>query len=177
MNFIHKFILPLLSDKLTLTDISTDTGFCGLATYDKNRPYLDSHVFLIYHIEMNNHAIQVRKKLASLGICNKIDCKINGETYRIFCFPIVGKTIINLMSNILSLTDEETLQVYKFWGFTDKDINKRMVNITYLPELFEELSVPEFDYSPKDFIEFNEKGQALISQCLPFIRFYIYMTN
>lgn len=175
MNFIHKYILPLLDKRLTLNDISFESGFCGLATYDINRPYLDKHIFLIYSMAMNNKAIAVRKKLAGLGITNKIDCKIKGESYRIFCFPIVGNTIINLMSNILSLTDEQTLQVYKFWKFTDDDINQRMLNISYFPENFKETGVPEFDFSPKDFISTNEKGQALVFQRLPFICFVIYM--
>ena len=48
MNFIHKFILPLLSDKLTLDDISIDAGFCGLATKDINRPYLDNHILVYF---------------------------------------------------------------------------------------------------------------------------------
>ena len=165
MNFIHKFILPLLNKDLILEDISLDTGFCGLATYDKNRPYLDKHIFLLYHIESNNHAIAVRKKLASLDIYNKIDCKINGETYRIFCFPIIGKTILNLMSNITLLSEQETLQIYKFWKFTDEQINHRMVDNSYFPEKFEHSCIPEFDYSPKDFIMFDKKGQALFSAC------------
>lgn len=160
MNFVHKFILPLLSDKLTLDDISLDSGFCGMATKDKNRPYLDNHIFLIYSIKMTNKAIAVRKKLESLGIHNKIDCKINGESYRIFCFPIIGKTIPTLMSNIIGLTDNETLQVYKFWKFTDDDINRKMVDITYFPELFKESIVPEFDYSLD--IKFDKEGRALI---------------
>lgn len=167
MNYIHKLILPLLSKELTLDDIALDTGFCGLATYDKNRPYLDKHIFLIYHVEQNNHAIAVRKKLASLDIYNKIDCRINGETYRIFCFPIIGKTIINLMSNITLLNEQETLQVYKFWNFKDEQINRRMVDNSYLPELFAHTCVPEFDFSPKDFITFDKKRQAFISNaCL-----------
>lgn len=165
MNFIYKFILPLLSKELTLSDISLDTGFCGMATYDKNRPYLDNHIFLIYHIEQNNHAIAVRKKLASLDIHNKIDCKINGESYRIFCFPIIGKTILNLMSDITLLSEQETLQIYKFWKFTDEQINRRMVDNNYFPEKFEHSCIPEFDFSPKDFITFDKKGQALLSAC------------
>ena len=113
------------------------------------------------------HAIEVRKKLANLGIVNKIDCKIKGESYRIFCFPIIGKTIIKLMSNIISLTDDETLQVYRFWDFTDNDVNQRMLNYSYFPENFQETGVPEFDFSPKDFIKLNEKGEALVMSVSP----------
>lgn len=167
MNFVHKYILPLLDKRLTLDDISLESGFCGLATYDINRPHLDRHIFLIYNMAMNNKAIAVRKKLANLGIVNKIDCKIKGESYRIFCFPIIGKTILNLMSNIISLTDDETLQVYRFWGFTDNDVNQRMLNYSYFPENFQETGVPEFDFSPKDFIKLNEKGEALITSVSP----------
>ena len=161
MNFIHKFILPLLDKGLSLEDISEDVGFCGMATYDPNRPYLDNHIFLIYSMVMTNKAIAVRKKLASLGIYNKIDCRIKGNPYRIFCFPIIGKSILNLTSNVIGLSDSELMQVYKFWGFTDSEINKYMLNNQYMPELFKELKVPEFDFSPKDLLKFDEKGWAL----------------
>lgn len=160
MNFVYKFILPLLSDKLTLDDISIESGFCGMATKDINRPYLDNHIFLIYAMDMTNKAIAIRKKLASLDIHNKIDCRIKGKPYRIFCFPIIGRTIPTLMSNIIGLTANETLQVYKFWKFTDDDINKKMIDITYCPQLFKESVIPEFDYSPD--IKFDKEGRALI---------------
>ena len=161
MNFIHKFIIPLLDSRITLDDISEDVGFCGMATYDPNRPYLDNHIFLIYSMEMTNKAIAVRKKLASLDIHNKIDCRIQGNPYRVFCFPIIGKSILNLMSNVINLSENELLRVYKFWNFNDSEINKYMVNNMYIPEFFKELKVPEFDYSPKDFIKFDEKGWTL----------------
>lgn len=168
MNFIHKFIIPLLDKKITLEDISEEVGFCGMATMDVNRPYYDNHIFLVYSMVMTNKAIAVRKKLASLdNLYSKIDCRIQGKPCRIFCFPIIGKTIINLMSNIIAPNDNELIQIYKFWNFNDSDINNYMVNNTYLPELFKESIVPEFDYSPK--FEFDEKGQALIYQCPPFI--------
>lgn len=174
MNFIHKFIIPLLDSRITLDDISEDVGFCGMATYDPNRPYLDNHIFLIYSMEMTNKAIAVRKKLASLDIHNKIDCRIQGNPYRVFCFPIIGKSILNLMSNVISLSENELLQVYKFWNFNDSEINKYMVNNMYIPEFFKELKVPEFDYSPKDFIKFDEKGWTLDYQCSPFIFVFCY---
>ena len=110
---------------------------------------------------MTNKAIAVRKKLASLDIYNKIDCRIQGNPYRVFCFPIIGKSILNLMSNVISLSENELLQVYKFWNFNDSEINKYMINNMYIPEFFKELKVPEFDYSPKDFIKFDEKGWTL----------------
>lgn len=174
MNFIHKFIIPLLDSRITLDDISEDVGFCGMATYDPNRPYLDNHIFLIYSMEMTNKAIAVRKKLASLDIHNKIDCRIQGNPYRVFCFPVIGKSILNLMSNVISLSENELLRVYKFWNFNDSEINKYMVNNMYIPEFFKELKVPEFDYSPKDFIKFDEKGWTLDYQCSPFIFVFCY---
>lgn len=163
MNFIHKFIIPLLDKRLTLEDISEDAGFCGMATYDPNRPYLDNHIFLVYSIEMTNKAISTRKKLASLDIHNKIDCRIQEKPYRVFCFPIIRESILNLMSNVISLSDDEILQVYKFWNFNDSDINKYMVNNQYIPELFKETKVPEFDFSPKDLLKFDKKGWVLDS--------------
>lgn len=178
MNFIHKFIIPLLDKRLTLDDISEDVGFCGMATYDPNRPYLDNHIFLVYSMVMTNKAIAVRKKLASLGIHNKIDCRIQGKPYRVFCFPIIGKSILNLTSNVIGLTDDELMQVYKFWKFTDSEMNKYMLNNQYMPELFKELKVPEFDFSPKDLLKFDKKGWTLDYQCSPFIFYTIrYMNN
>lgn len=66
------------------------------------------------------------------------------------------------MSNSTTLNENETLQIYKFWNFNDDDINHRMVDNTYIPELFKPATVPEFDYSPKDFIRYNEKGQIVV---------------
>ena len=161
MNFIHKFIIPLLDKRLTLEDISEDVGFCGMATMDINRPYLDNHIFLIYSMEMTNKAIAVRKKLASLdNLHSKINCRIKGKACRIFCFPIIGNSIIDLMSNIIAPCEQDLLQIYKFWNFNDVEMNKYMVDNTYLPELFKKTTVPEFDYSPE--FKFDKEGRALI---------------
>lgn len=43
-----KVLIPLLGENMMLEDISEDVGFYDAYTSNIDKPYLDSHIFLVY---------------------------------------------------------------------------------------------------------------------------------
>lgn len=43
-----KVLIPLLGENMMLEDISEDVGFYNAYTSNIDKPYLDSHIFLVY---------------------------------------------------------------------------------------------------------------------------------
>ena len=53
LNDVSIYIVPLLDDNLTWRDLTVESGFINAYTSDKNRPYLEDKVFLVYDSSVN----------------------------------------------------------------------------------------------------------------------------
>ena len=149
-----KMIIPLLGWGLTLEDISIDKGFRGVFSYDINRPSLDNHIFLLYSNTTTGFSIDRDVRLKSLPtFYSRRRIKIKGIMFLCYTFIIVSNSIRKLKSSSLWLNDYEKMRIFKFWNFTDNEINYYMLhpNDVNSFEQFEQKVIPEWDYVPDDW--------------------------
>ena len=163
MSLHIKLILPLIDESLTLDDISQKAGFAGIYTLDINRPYLTHHIFLIYKRDPTDEFLRIREKLPTLkSFYNKKNVKINGILYVVYTFTI-NPSIKNIRKSALSMLGKtDRTRIGKFWKFTDVDITDFLLGYSYLGEEFKDSVLPEEDYSPSDFITYDEKRGTLV---------------
>lgn len=129
MSTSWKFIIPLLDKSLTLSDFTLEAGYIGAFVGDKNAPYLDRHVILMYSIEVNNaHAFNTYLKLKKLSTLYKYKTvKIQGHSYGLFIF-CRSKTVDEIIHSKLVLSDIQKTRIYAFWNFKDFEINEFMLD-------------------------------------------------
>ena len=168
MSLHIKLMLPLIDKSLSLEDISNKTGFTDAYTLDINRPSLTNHIFLMYKRVMTPESMKTREKLSNIPcLYSKKNIKINNELYVIYCFTI-NKSIKKIKNDGLLLLDKnDRTNIGKFWMFTDVDVTDFILGYSYLGNKFKDSVVPEEDYSPSDFITYDEKrGELIISSSL-----------
>lgn len=163
MSIHTKLILPFINKKLTLKDIAKETGFVDIYTLDINRPYLTSHIFLLYKSIPENEFFDVYHKLSSLdNLHSKKSITINGVFYALFCFTI-NPTIRTIRKNgLLLLSKDEKLCINDFWKSTDVDVTDFLMGYYYLGEEFKDNVVPEEDFYLKDLLKYDEKRGKLV---------------
>ena len=168
MSLHTKLILPLIDKSLKLEDLSYKTGFVDAYTLDINRPSLTNHVFLLYKRVMTPESIKTREKLSKLScFYNKKNMKINNVLYVLFSFTINSKIKLIKNNGCLLLVKDDKANIGKFWSYTDVDVTDFLLGFSYLGDGFKDDVVPEEDYSPSDFITYNEKrGELVISSSL-----------
>lgn len=162
---IHlKLILPFIDKSLKLEDISPKTGFINSYTMDINRPSLTNHIFLLYERLLTDESLKTREKLSNLpNLYSKRNIKINGVLCVVFCFTIVDYTIKLIKRNgYLLLNKDNKLHIGNFWQYTDAEVTEFLLGYMYLGKKFKDSYVPEEDFSPKDFITYDEKRGTLV---------------
>ena len=143
MSNICKAIIPLIDENVTLKDIQ-DATFIDCFTEDKNRPYLDSHVFLLYEWDKNKstEVFYNFKKIKSFYGYKVI--YVNGKSYIVYAFT--SNPNINRMKNgNIILGDIAKLRILRFWQSTDKWVTFNIMRGTIMCDPLSG-SVPEEDY-------------------------------
>ena len=163
MSIYNKLILPLIDSKLTIEDISPNTGFAGVYTMDINRPSLTNHVFLLYKKVATIEARNTKEKLSnSPYLYSKRTISLGGVLYNLYCF-ICTKPISLIKDNgHILLGKAEKTQIGKFWQFLDTDVTDYLLGFSCIDENFKDTVIPEEDFSPKDFITYDEKRGTLV---------------
>lgn len=163
MSIYNKLIIPLISDKLTVDDILSNTGFAGVYTMDINRPSLTNHVFLLYKKVATIESRRTREKLLKIpSLYGKRTISLNGILYNLYSF-ICTKPINLIKDNgHILLGKAEKTQIGKFWQFLDTEVTDYLLGFAYIGEDFKDTVVPEEDFSPKDFITYDEKRGTLV---------------
>ena len=163
MSLHTKLILPLIDENLTLEDISPKTGFVDIYTFDINRPSLTNYVFLMYKVDPTEEFIRVKNKLTALKtFYSKKHVKINNVLYIIYTF-IINTSIKYIRKNAPSmLNKDDKVKIGKFWKYTDVDVTDFLLGYNYIGNKFEDVVIPEEDYSPSDFITYDEKRGTLV---------------
>lgn len=170
MSATDKLIIPLLDENITLDDISPEAGFIGVYSEDINRPYLDNHIFLLYDAVNTTTKAYVRnqKLRSSKYLYGVYNVNIVGNEFILYAFNIVSRTIKNIKRNAFVFTDNERLRIFKFWNFTDVDINKFLLDPLYFMSIgFVRAVVPEEDYKPSCELVYDEKSGALHYRNVP----------
>ncbi len=149
MNKVSKFIVPLIDDNITEADLSEEAGFVDAYTEDKNRPYLEDKVFLMYKPTRTQQSLDTYLKLSKLDSLYNIKyITINREHFTIYCFVTLNKDINQLKKGSRFKSVNSRVRILNFWSTKSDDLVRRV----FLPDfqfnepIREEL--PEEDYYP-----------------------------
>ncbi len=157
MSNMMKLIIPLLDEALVKEDFTKEAGFVNAYMFDKNRPYLDNHIFLVYKLpiqgkEAFNREVNFSTKCTNIqGFTVQ---EINGEPYKIYAFPILNSDIKRILEKREKPKyTKSSIRILAFWRGYDDDVNAIM--LTNKPERIglDWNSVPEYDYKPPFSIE------------------------
>jgi hypothetical protein len=152
INEVSKFIVPLIDDKITESDLSEDTGFVNAYTTDKNRPYLNNHVFLLYKVVNTKSSLNTFIKFKELNSLHNIrHIVINKEHYRIYSFVVLNKDINQLKNGCLLKDNKSIVKILDFWSGKDDDLINRVLSP------FQQLGKPVTATSPEeDYYPYEE---------------------
>ena len=142
-----KLIIPLLDPNIKLSDITKKAGFINGYTYNKNKPYLDNHIFLMYDAnESDPHTWARETNLSkSKNLYGKEYIRANGNNYVLYSFVIINPDIKQLLKGLRHKKTESFARICNFWNGKDPQVNKYLCDL--LPELpCSGESVPEEDY-------------------------------
>lgn len=148
-----RLIVPLLDDKLVKEDFDEKNGFSGVFMYDKNRPYLDNHLFLLYDISKpskENYEREVRFRKHT-NIYNSKVVYIKGKAYKIYAYTRVNPDIKKILKDrVKPEFIKSSIKIMKFWRLADDEINKFLLG-NWVKRLTPDWkTVPEYDYLPED---------------------------
>lgn len=163
MSIHMKLIIPLLGLSFKKEDFLLENGFMQAYSYDINRPSLDNHIFLLYDGTVTNESIERDVRFKNIpSFYSRRDVWINEHFFICYTFVITNKVIKDIKSNNACIPENGLLRIYKFWNFTDDELNHFMFDSTYLINCqFKDITVPEWDYKEDYVLTYNEKAQAL----------------
>lgn len=147
MSLLYKLVVPLLDSHLCMEDFDSKKGFIDAYGYDKNKPYLNNHVFLVYDASIQDHERNVRfRELTNLY--KRYVEYINNKPYYIYVFPCLSADVKNLLNKGEKPKDvNNNARIASFWRGWESDVNEYMFYKSYkLYNTWE--SVPEYDYRP-----------------------------
>lgn len=150
-----KAIIPLLGEGIIPEDINPKKGFIGAYSYDMNRPTLDHHIFLLYVYIVTGFFMERDKRLKALpAYCSRRIVHIKGYSLACYTFDNDNESIRSIIDNRWFVKDDDKLRIFKFWNFTDDDINQYMLHPdgNLFSETFEQVVVPEWDIE-KDYTQ------------------------
>lgn len=146
MSNITKTIIPLIDDSLTLEDFSEKEGFEGVYYEDINRPYLDSHIFLMYNWDDKKSAkVFYKMKKISSFYGYKI-LYLSGKPHIVYTFTM-NPLIKRLKNGTCILRDVNKVRILQFWQFKDAWITLNVMRGTILCDPPHD-TVPEEDFMP-----------------------------
>lgn len=152
LNDVSIYIVPLIDDNITLTDLSVESGFVNAYTEDIDRPYLEDKVFLLYDSSVNTKESLARsKKFSQLDtIHHKKYLKINKKHYTLYCFNLVKykRDILSLRSVGKAERPEASLEINRFWcSMTVPDLVNRLFLSFYTYGEGIKAALPPSDYN------------------------------
>jgi hypothetical protein len=151
LNDVSIYIVPLLDDNITWSDLTVESGFINAYTTDKNRPFLEEKIFLIYDSSVNTKESMNRyKKFRQLdSLYNTKYITINNKHYMIYCFSKLKykKDINNLQLVGKTSTIDAALEINRFWtNVPVPELAQRLFLNTYRFGESMNAELPEEDY-------------------------------
>lgn len=144
-----KLIIPLLDKSIKKEYLSQRAGFVNAFTWDKNKPYIDNCIFLMYERTSKDPLSQERAFVFSgLASLYKMYCiRVKGKVYIIYAISIINKDIHNFLQGFRHSDHNTFIRILQFWDGSDinvlKYLNKSLLDYACSGE-----SVPEEDYNP-----------------------------
>lgn len=151
LNDVSIYIVPLLDDNITWNDLTVESGFINAYTLDKNRPFLEDKIFLVYDSKVNTvESVNRYKKFRNLDtLYNTIYITINHKHYTVYCFNkiIYKKDINNLQLTGKTFNIDASLEINRFWtNVPVPELPQRLFLNTYRFGESIEAELPEEDY-------------------------------
>lgn len=154
LNDVSIYIVPLCNDNITWRDLTVESGFINAYTTDKNRPYLEDMVFLVYDSSVNTvESLERFRKLAKLDTLHNIRyITINKKHYTVYCFnnPKYKKEIVHLRESGKACNFNACLDIQSFWANVPvPELPQRLFIDTYRFGEPIKAEIPEEDYPVK----------------------------
>lgn len=151
LNDVSIYIVPLCDDNITWRDLTVESGFINAYTTDKNRPFLEDKVFLVYDSSVNTvESLETHCKMCKLdSYYNKRYITINKKHYTVYCLcnPKYAKDIKRLRNNGKASTLDAMLSINRFWeGINVPELPMRLFYRHYRFGDSIEAELPEEDY-------------------------------
>lgn len=151
LNDVSIYIIPLLDDNLTWRDLTVESGFVNAYTSDKNRPYLEDKVFLLYDSSVNTRESLDRFcKFKNLDtVHNTTYITIDNKPYTVYCFNSIKyrKDINSLKNYGKTFSLDSALEINRFWNNVPvPELSKRLFLPLYRNGEAIEAELPEEDY-------------------------------
>lgn len=151
LNDISIYIVPLCDDNITWRDLTVESGFINAYTTDKNRPFLEDMVFLVYDSSVNTvESLERFRKFCQLKTKHSTKyITINKKHYTVYCFnnPKYKKDIINLRETGKVINLDAALCIQSFWnGVSVPELVQRLFITLYRFGEPMKAEVPEEDY-------------------------------
>lgn len=145
MSLLNKLAIPLLDDDLRKEDFDTTKGFVGVYSYNKNRPDLNNHMFLLYDASIHNPEREYRF-IKSKNLYKRYVEYINDKPYYIYVFPCINYDLKNLLNKgVKPKNTDNSSRIVTFWCGWERDVSDYMFYKSY--KLYNDWeSVPEYDY-------------------------------
>lgn len=144
-----KLIIPLLDKNIKKEYLTAEAGFVNAYSWDKNRPYIDNCIFLVYttppETEIAKERAFVFSGLKSLYKIYYIRSK--GKAYIVYAIVIIDSDIKCFLKGHRHTKQKTFSRILQFWSGSDlqvlKYLNKNLTAYTCTGE-----SVPEEDINP-----------------------------
>lgn len=145
MSLLYRLVIPMIDEELQLEDFDKNSGFVGIYAYNKNKPSLDRHIFLLY--DMKKMDVNKAYKFSRLkNLYSKKIEFIKNKAYYVYTFPRISSDIDNLLrKGEKPKSIKNNNRITSFWRGHYDDISEYMF---YRPwKLYNDWeSVPEYDY-------------------------------
>ena len=141
------YLLPLLDPNFYASDFIKASGFVNTFTEDIDRPWLESHTFLLFETVLNPtiESLEIDQKLQSSEYFYGLKhMKIKGKHYKLYAF--VNNSSIKALQT-KKHTDKVAYDITSFWGrHTPLDVVRTLYNPLCSYIKVKDV-VPEEDYS------------------------------
>lgn len=153
MSTYLKVLIPLLDPVLKKEDLTKKSGFVDAYIFDKNRPYIENSVFLMYDLSIANNTSNEReyRMRSCKNVSNSLIEFIGGKAYKIYAFPLVGADMKKVFKGFKPVSMRGANRVLGFWEGTDSSVNMTMLDRSVTKMYLDWKTVPEFDYRPEPF--------------------------
>lgn len=170
MSLILKMAIPLLDDNLCMEDFLKENGFIEAYTYDKNRPYLDNHIFLMYDHSVPDFERDIRFRSLHNMYDKRIEY-IKNKPYIIYSFVLINSELRPLIHKGIKPSNTKNLtKINAFWRGWDKELNEYMFYKS--KKLYNNWeSVPEYDYRPPMNVTVQIRKSESVDKTTPSLYF------
>ena len=121
-----KLIIPLLDESIKREYLTEEAGFVNAYTWDKNNPYIDNCIFLMYKTPPTTKLSKERAfTLSGLKTLYKMYyINANNYYYLIYAISIIDKDVKQFLKGLRHTKQSTFSRILQFWGGDDLQVLK-----------------------------------------------------